>query len=254
MKPHSDGSTQRLGIAVTGHRLAHPALAGRASAVEEALRRLFKAVSDTGVNASKVTLRSLLADGADQNATRLAISNGWSIEATLPFGLALTCAIGAGHEQDDAGTKRALLREAEESAKSRVSSHTPAIRAFMDVASHARVDALPEQDDERYAALWIAASNGMDESRLFAEEASHRYALAARRVLDQSDLLVAVWDGASSSAIGGTGHTVQEAVTASIPVIWIEPAAPDYVRLLAANVPSPPVAAALAVAEALRPR
>lgn len=253
MDLHSGSPARRLDVAVTGHRLAHPGLAGRVPAVEEALRRLFQAIGDTGVEASQIKLRSLLADGADQIATRLALSAGWSAEATLPFGIALTCAIGAASEHDDASTKRALLEQAEKAAKSLDSSHIAAIRAFMDAVSHARVHASPEQD-EHYAALWISASNGTDESRLFADEASHRYALAARRMLDQSDLLVAVWDGSSGSAIGGTGHTVQEAVTASIPVIWIEPAAPGDVRLLSANARSTPISAALAVADAMRAR
>lgn len=46
------------------------------------------------------------------------------------------------------------------------------------------------------------------------------YLAGGRAMLAQSDLLVAVWDGAPPEP-GGTGQMVQEACARNIPVIWI---------------------------------
>lgn len=49
------------------------------------------------------------------------------------------------------------------------------------------------------------------------------YLASGRRMLEHSDLLVAVWDGEAAAGIGGTTQIVTEAVEAGIPVIWIRP-------------------------------
>lgn len=48
------------------------------------------------------------------------------------------------------------------------------------------------------------------------------YAVAARIVLNQSDLLVAVWDGRASSGAGGTLDTIEQALRYHVPVLWID--------------------------------
>ena len=58
------------------------------------------------------------------------------------------------------------------------------------------------------------------------------YERVGRVVLAQSDLLVAVWDGAAERGRGGTAQIVAEAVLAGIPVIHIDPAAAHAPKLL----------------------
>jgi hypothetical protein len=48
------------------------------------------------------------------------------------------------------------------------------------------------------------------------------YAEASRRVVDQSDILIAVWDGQAERGPGGTGAAVAHARRRGCPVIWIK--------------------------------
>lgn len=50
---------------------------------------------------------------------------------------------------------------------------------------------------------------------------SRSYEAVGRVVLDQSDVLMAIWDGKSEHGEGGTGQVVTEALERGIPVIWI---------------------------------
>jgi hypothetical protein len=52
------------------------------------------------------------------------------------------------------------------------------------------------------------------------------YGAAGRVVLNQSDLLIAVWDGEDSRGKGGTVDTIREAIEYHVPVIWIDARAP----------------------------
>ena len=47
-------------------------------------------------------------------------------------------------------------------------------------------------------------------------------------MIEQSDLLVAIWDGASPGSIGGTRHSIESALYHGAPVIWIDAAAPGF--------------------------
>ena len=52
------------------------------------------------------------------------------------------------------------------------------------------------------------------------------YGAAGRIVLNQSDLLVVVWDGGPAEGAGGTVETLRQAIGYNLPVIWIEARAP----------------------------
>jgi hypothetical protein len=54
-------------------------------------------------------------------------------------------------------------------------------------------------------------------------------------MLDQADLLVAVWDGATEARVGGTGHTLAAALERGTPVVWIDIAEPQAWRILTAS-------------------
>jgi len=69
----------------------------------------------------------------------------------------------------------------------------------------------------------------LDGERARAEEA---YGAAGRVVLNQSDLLVAIWDGGKPAGGGGTVHTLSEALQHRVPVIWIDALAPHAWQLM----------------------
>jgi len=58
------------------------------------------------------------------------------------------------------------------------------------------------------------------------------YAVAGRVVLEQSDLLMVVWDGGGGNKRGGTVATMQEALAGLVPVLWIDARAPHRWQLL----------------------
>jgi hypothetical protein len=63
------------------------------------------------------------------------------------------------------------------------------------------------------------------------------YAAAGRVVVNQSDLLVLVWDGRHHGESGGTEEMISFAASAGIPIVWIDAHAPHHAALL-----HPPVA------------
>ncbi len=58
------------------------------------------------------------------------------------------------------------------------------------------------------------------------------YGAAGRVVLNQSDLLVVVWDGLPPAGGGGTVQTLHEAMAYRVPVLWIDAHAPHSRQLL----------------------
>lgn len=61
------------------------------------------------------------------------------------------------------------------------------------------------------------------------------YAAAGRVVLNQSDLLIIVWDGGGENKRGGTYETLTEAVKFAVPVLWVDAYAPHQWQLLRAE-------------------
>lgn len=96
--------------------------------------------------------------------------------------------------------------------------------------------ALEPSSRERFRALLDRAKQGpglvtfeLDGDRARAGEA---YGAAGRVVLNQSDLLIVIWDGGKPAGGGGTVQTLQEAVDYHVPVLWIDAVAPHQWRLL----------------------
>ncbi len=56
---------------------------------------------------------------------------------------------------------------------------------------------------------------------------SQSYEAVGRGILNQSDILIAVWDGKDSHGRGGTGQIVREALQSGIPVVWIPWTTPE---------------------------
>jgi hypothetical protein len=63
-------------------------------------------------------------------------------------------------------------------------------------------------------------------------QAPAAYAAAGHAVLDQSHLLVAVWDGGEAAGQGGTSETLREGLRRHIPVLWVNARAPENWTLL----------------------
>ncbi len=99
-------------------------------------------------------------------------------------------------------------------------------------------DALEKESLDHFRALLSHARDGhnltlfeLDGAR---DHATDAYAAAGRVVLNQSDLLIAVWDGGAPGGPGGTVHTIYEAVSYHLPVIWIDAMAPRNWQLVSA--------------------
>ena len=254
----------RLAFGVTGHRRAHAGMVGNSEAVADQLEALFtqiaqqvaaEACSLGGV--APVRLHTLLADGVDQLAAASAIARGWELVVPLPFGRALNLAINA-HPTNLADAE-ALLGG--------TTPPDPACAANAAAIEHwygaARLFELADHDALLTQQLIGTLKHPHDKSlaSLYSANTSANAALAGQVMVEQSDFLIAVWDGRSATLAGGTGHTIATALDRGCPVVRIDPAAPGDWHILhapeslAAMAPSEDRDAALAelVRGALRP-
>jgi len=61
------------------------------------------------------------------------------------------------------------------------------------------------------------------------------YERVGRMVLEQSDLLIAIWDGEPAAGRGGTTQVVEEAVAQHVPVLWLHASEPKAPCILVAD-------------------
>lgn len=227
----------RLCLGVTGHREDNPAFAANRPAILAALEQVLDQI-DAAVIAehqgpiAPTRLHCLLADGTDQVVAESALARGWELIAPLPFGLALNAAINSHPKTiEDA---RALLFGIPgdcDDCNAELRARAERINAL---ASKARLFELADRDDwirDLYLEKLHSPGDGR-KAATFAAEASLRVALAGRVMIEQSDLLVAVWDGMTRALIGGTGHTIQIALETGASVVWIDTHTPDRWRIL----------------------
>jgi hypothetical protein len=229
----------RLSIGVTGHRTGNAAFAANQAAIEAQLFAIFDRI-DAVLAAepplmderppAPTRLHSMLVDGLDQIASANALDRGWELVAPLPFGRALNLAINAQPETVEEA--RALLAGAG-ACGSATQLRADRIRAL---EARARLFELGDADAavaELYLAS-LAAPGDIASAQAYAFKASERVALAAQVMIEQSDLIIGVWDAASTAFIGGTGHTIALALELGAPVIWIDARAPQRWRILRA--------------------
>jgi|CXWL01.1.fsa_nt_gi hypothetical protein len=228
-----------LSLGVTGHRADHPMFAANAARIEATLAQIFDAIDQAVAAApapfgaafiAPTRLHSMLVDGADQVAAAGALLRGWQPVAPLPFGRVLNTAINA--LPADAADARALLAGGE-AAEPGVQARAMAIRALYDKALLFELADCDETVGKHFLAK-LEAHDDIAKSQTFAAIASRRVALAARAMIAQCDLIVAVWDGASHFFVGGTGHTIAAALDLGAPVVWIDANAPERWRILRA--------------------
>lgn len=229
----------RLSLGVTGHRASHALYAANTARIEAAVAEILSLI-EAAVKAepepfgpgsiAPVRLHAMLADGADQALAHQALARGWELAAPLPFGADLNCAINAAPlSSEDA---RALIAGGA-AADPAVQARAEAILALYEKALLFEL----ADDDDEITGVFLASLERLQDTRgrdAFAADASERVALAGRLVIEQSDFLIAVWDGARTTFVGGTGHTVARALELGAPVVWIDPAAPEAWRILRA--------------------
>ncbi len=228
----------RLSIGVTGHRAGHWHFSEREKRIGAVLAGILDLIDRAVVTApakaalghfAPTRIHTLLADGTDRMASLMGLERGYELVAPLPFGRRLNRTINS-LTSDPADARRLLAGEDALDPASQV--HAASIRALSDRAClFALADA-----DERIAELLLAKLDNPTDSAaasLFAAEASRRVALAGRILIEQSDLMLGVWDGITTAHVGGTGHTIATALELGAPVIWINPARPEDWRLLA---------------------
>ena len=99
--------------------------------------------------------------------------------------------------------------------------------------------ALELQSVQRFNGILAAARDGpglvtfeLDGDR---EAEGAAYGAAGRVVLNQSDLLVVVWDGRERAGEGGTVDTLYQALAFHVPVLWIDALHPEERMVLGAD-------------------
>jgi hypothetical protein len=143
-----------------------------------------------------LTAVSPLAEGTDRYFATEAIRLGYKLHCPLPF--------RKSEFEKDFKPGHSLL------------PGTDSVEEFNEILDSARAGqglALTELDGKR-------------------AKASAGYAAAGKKVLKQSDLLIVVWDGRSGNKTGGTYETLEEALDAGLPVLWIDARAPHPWKLL----------------------
>lgn len=228
----------RLNIGVTGHRADHPSYTPHSARIEAAMHGVLDLIGRIvasmtppfGAPFAPIRMHSVMADGTDQLAAREALARGWEIVALLPFGRALNCAINA-HPRSLADAQALLTGAAAEDGT--VQDRAETIRSLV---ARAHVFELADVDDRTTVRLldMHASPGDAAKAEVFRADRSARVALAGRLAVEQSDLLIAVWDGVRTNLVGGTGHTVAAALDSGTPVLWIDPADPDAWRILGA--------------------
>lgn len=216
-----------LSLGITGHRGGNAAFAANQHAAVTALTDVFGMIdtmhSEITGGEGKVCLHSLLAGGVDQIAADLALRKQWQLTAPLPFGSGLNLAINA---EPETSLDLKALSCGDPAQDPEVEARAAAIRKLENAAQTFQI---ADRDDE-ILALFEAVLNGQAEpgqSQRFDVLRSENVALAGRVVIERSDLLIAVWDGHSTELPGGTGHTIVAALDQGIPVLIIDPAAPE---------------------------
>lgn len=214
----------RLSLGITGHRDSNAAYQANHSGVEAALRALFEAIESAAGDSGKPRLHALLSPGADLLGVEIALERDWQVAAPLPFGKRLNAAINA--HPANADQARALLDGKGDGKAAATATH------IMEVAARVSCLELAERDAKLTALFLNSLAEPISPAaqQAFATAASERAGLAGRMMIEQIDLLVAVWDGHSPGPVGGTRHTISRALEIGVGVVWVDASAPSNWR------------------------
>ncbi|HEY7852313.1 MAG TPA: hypothetical protein VIB82_05015 [Caulobacteraceae bacterium] len=196
-------------VGVVGHRpdrlpLAEPELARLRVRIGEVLAAVAAAVADFAKGpgarfylagaAPILTANSPLAEGADRLFAEEAMGLGYRLTCVMPFAM-------EAFEHDFVGPD---------------SFEPESLARFRDILARA----------EAAGTLTRFELNGRR------ERTREAYESAGRVVLNQSDLMVVVWDGGGANGVGGTVDTLREAIEFNVPTLWIDSRAPYGWKLL----------------------
>lgn len=230
----------RFAVGITGHRGGNRALAADATHIAAALAGILAEIEAALAAERAATptltihptrLHTLLAHGVDQLAASEASALGWEIVAPLPFGRELNVAINAQPHTLEDGVALLAGGDASEPA---VQARARGIRQWSDCA---RLFQLADRDAE-IAALFEAMLASPEDAvlaRHFHNAAAAQAAHAGRVMVEQSDLLIGVWDNGSRDGVGGTGHTIVRALEIGTPVLLLDPARPEHWSILSST-------------------
>jgi hypothetical protein len=219
----------RLSLGITGHRETNAAYRANADAVSANLERLLTALESGEVDAPKPRLHALLALGVDLLAVELALDRGWQVAVPLPFGKVLNAAINAQPQSEEEAL--ALLKGSGNCSEAVAAN----ARKIAELGERVTCLELAERD-MNLTGLFLDSLRQPalpEAEQAYAVAASERAALAGRVMIEQIDLLVAVWDGSSPGPVGGTRHTINRALESGIGVLWIDAGNPADWRYLA---------------------
>ncbi len=198
--------TYRVGV--VGHRPhrlpSHPEgleaigerLAEILSTIAAAVREIHEETAGQFYSAEEPALVAVssLAEGADRLFAREALDLGYRLTCVMPF--------AQGEFETDFCSPEAQTRSA--------------LEGFRELLARAQ-------------ASGVLTRFELDGK---AAERDRAYDEAARVVLNQSDLLIAIWDGSLGGGVGGTAASLLAAMESGIPVIWIDAHAPGRGRIL----------------------
>lgn len=221
----------RLSIGVTGHRAGNAAFVSNRIAIEAALAEVLDVIETAATKMTGIVrLHCLLSDGVDQLAARSGLARGWELVAPLPFGRNLNVAINAA--PTSVADAQALIA-GDDTTDFATQARAQAIR---ELCAKARCFELSERDDllTRLYVEKLGAPADLVAAQAFAARCSARVALAGRLLIEQSDIVIGIWDGISRAFVGGTGHTISEALEHGAPVVWIDARSPGNWRILRA--------------------
>ncbi|MCP5395139.1 MAG: hypothetical protein H6918_00115 [Sphingomonadaceae bacterium] len=225
----------RLCLGVTGHRDTHPLLAGKRPQVEQVFNEICDRITAAIANEAQtlgdvapVRLHGVLADGTDRLAAEAGAARNWDLVAPLPCGRDFYTAIAS--LPADGADVRALLAGKDAQAPD-VQQRAAALRAWL---GRVRLFELAECDAKLSPFLLATVDDpdNAEAARQFEWHLSERVAMAGRVMIEQSDFLIAVWDGALRNLPGGTGHTINEALHQGAAVVRIDPADPGNWHIL----------------------
>lgn len=149
----------------------------------------------------RLRIVSALAPGPDQWAAEEALKLGYELQCPLPFGR-------QEYLEDFAPAPAGLV------ATDAAAGDRPGDDAVLPAAAYERLL------DAATAVVELDGRVVRTESGARQPDA-RSYESAGRAMLNQSDLLVAVWDGQPAYGPGGTGRVVDEALRRGVPVVWI---------------------------------
>ncbi len=222
-----------LTIGVTGHREGNPDYDANRQAIADQLSNLFEGIknglsAETCLSDHSTRLVTNLAHGTDFIAAEIALEKGWPVSAPLPFGRELNVALN---------TPRLDLPEMLALAQGTAPSSqeiTESIDAMRTLYARVSCFELADQDHITHHALQKAAEHTGDTraAQNFALHVTRQTRVASTITIQQADILVAVWDGLSPSAAGGTRDTIEKALGAEVPVVWIDARDPSKLHSL----------------------